>query len=183
MQNRRSIILINPRFQVLFCLYVCSWILALSSFYPIIVYNLFGQLLQCNVQFNAPSAAQSAIQNARTQIIVLLFVMELLFVGVVFLISLFISHRIAGPLYKLSTFFAKAAEGDYKSVLSFREKDHFIDLAHDYNRMISGIRDRDERKNSLLEKAAQALEGQNSDLASELRASIEPTTTKATISS
>jgi hypothetical protein len=38
---KRSIILINKDFQFRFSFYVCSWLIALSFVYPLIIANVF----------------------------------------------------------------------------------------------------------------------------------------------
>ncbi len=175
MQNRRSIILINSKFQILFCFYVCSWIFALSSFYPMIVYNLYGQIIDQAIQYSAPDAAKVGAQSARSMMMWMLIILELLFIGVVFLISLFVSHRIAGPLYKLSLFFDKARAGDFKSKLGFRQKDHFQELAQDYNDFIASVSDKLKKKDDALKSAIDALEKSGkTEFASSLKASLEP---------
>jgi methyl-accepting chemotaxis protein len=51
------------------------------------------------------------------------------------------SHKIAGPLYKLRVFLQKAREGKLQESLKFRKGDHFTELADDYNAMVKSFRD------------------------------------------
>ena len=136
---RRSIFLINKGFQIRFALYVCTWLFALSFIYPLIVFNLFDYFIAYAAKDpNGPAIEQ--LNRTRDEILVLLMALQVVFVGVTFLISIFMSHRIAGPLFKLKKFFAMAGQGNIKDVLAFREKDHFQDIATDYNAMMQGIR-------------------------------------------
>jgi methyl-accepting chemotaxis protein len=179
-KNRRSIILINPKFQLLFCFYVSSWIFALSSFYPVIIYNLYGQIIDMAVQYGAPEAAKLGAESSRSMMLWMLIILEILFIAVVFLISLFVSHRIAGPLYKLSLFFDKARAGDFVSKLIFRKKDHFQELAQDYNDLIASFKERIQAKDDALKLAIDALEKANQlEKANEIKMSLEPEQTQS----
>jgi methyl-accepting chemotaxis protein len=140
-QYRRRIFIINRKFQLRFALYVCSWIAALSFVYPLIVYSMFDYFIRyLSRDPNGPSVV--ALQDLRDQVIWLLVALQGVFIFVTFLLSIFMSHRIAGPLYKLSRFFAMAREGNLKEELFFREKDHFQELAQDYNDTLKSIRAR-----------------------------------------
>ncbi|MCK4941329.1 HAMP domain-containing protein, partial [candidate division WOR-3 bacterium] len=56
------------------------------------------------------------------------------------IIVIFISHRIAGPLYRLKMFMEKVENGDYSVKLNFRSNDAIHDVADSFNRMVQGIR-------------------------------------------
>ena len=139
MSYRRSVFLINKRFQVRFAFYVCSWLFALSLVYPLIIYSVFDFILR-NAQQDPMGPAISAIRDMRKDVLILLALLQLLFTGVTFLISIFISHRIAGPLHKLRLFMGDVREGNLAQELHFRKKDHFHDLAEDFNAMVHGVR-------------------------------------------
>jgi methyl-accepting chemotaxis protein len=136
---KRSVFLINKSFQIRFCLYVCSWLIALSAVYPIVVYNLFGYLIRY-VSLDPFGPPLEGILKTRTEVLWLLVVFQLVFALATFLISIFISHRIAGPLFKLGRFMDTARGGNLKEKLTFRKTDHFQDLAIRYNEMVDGLR-------------------------------------------
>jgi methyl-accepting chemotaxis protein len=137
---KRSVFLINRSFQIRFCLYVCSWLIALSAVYPVIVYNLFGYLIRY-VSLDPFGPPLEGILKTRSEVLWLLVMFQLVFALVTFLISIFISHRIAGPLFKLGRFLDNAGTGNLKDRLTFRKTDHFQDLATRYNEMVDGLRD------------------------------------------
>ena len=58
----------------------------------------------------------------------------------------FISHRIAGPLYRLKMFMEKVQNGDYTVHLRFRGGDAIHDVADSFNQMVEGIRQNLEQK-------------------------------------
>jgi sensor histidine kinase YesM len=136
--KRRKISLINTRFQVRYSLFVCAWIFLLSLVYPLIIYNLFDFFIgSATIDPTGPSVPR--LYEARTQILHLLIVLQALFMLITFLISIFTSHRIAGPVYKLMQYMRGAAKGRLTPDLHFRKGDHFSELADEYNLMVKGV--------------------------------------------
>src|SRR5690348_16886954 len=96
-QYRRSIFLVNKRFQFRFAFYVCSWMAALSFVYPLIVYNMFEYFMRYLMRDpNGPPV--QALEDLRHQVMWLLIALQGIFLVVTFLVSIFMSHRIAGPI-------------------------------------------------------------------------------------
>ncbi len=52
------------------------------------------------------------------------------------MLTLIISHRIAGPLYRLKIMFKGLAEGDLSTQMHLRSDDQLKDLAHAYNETV-----------------------------------------------
>ncbi len=132
--KRRSVFLINRKFQLKFSFYVCSWIILLSCVYPMIIYDLFDYF----VRFLAGEGREipSAVVNSfKVEVIQLLILMHFAFLVLTFLISLFVSHRIAGPIYKLRKSLDGARKGRLEKV-TFRSKDNFQELAESYNEAV-----------------------------------------------
>ena len=153
----RRIFLINKKFQLRFSLFVCSWIFALSLIYPLIIRDLFEQVLQLSAKDPmGPSIA--ALEERRTQFMTVLITAQAVFLGVTFMITIFVSHRIAGPLYKLGRFFKDASAGNLREELRFRKHDHFKNLADEYNQMINGLRGLFEQNKSSAEAAIARIE-------------------------
>lgn len=55
-------------------------------------------------------------------------------------ITLFASHKIAGPMYRLKKVTESLAKGDFSSDFKIRKLDQFQDLADAFNNMIAGLR-------------------------------------------
>ena len=139
MQHKRNTYLVNPHFQFRFIFYVCSWVLGLSLIYPLIIYSLFDYFMRfAAVDSYGPTLV--ALYRVRSQILILLALLELLVLGVLVGLSFILSHRIAGPLYKLQNAFNEVRKGNYKGTLTFRKYDHFKELAKDYNAMLEAVR-------------------------------------------
>lgn len=139
MAHKRRTVLINKPFQLRFSLYVCSWLFALSAAYPIIIYSLYEKLIDyASKDPNGPPIAD--LQAGREGMIWTLILIQLAFLAITFLISIFVSHRIAGPVYKLGQFIEAIGRGKSDLHLRFRKHDHFHEAAEQFNDMAHGIR-------------------------------------------
>lgn len=134
---KRSIVLINPKFQLKFSLMISLIVFISSLIYPFTIYDLFSSFIQ-----NTPNPLlQAELEERRKQLIVWLTIYQFAFCSIIFIVSIFISHKIAGPIYKLSSFFHKVAEGINPGRLFFRKGDHFLEVAEDYNNAMERIQD------------------------------------------
>src|SRR4051794_6835947 len=138
---QRRIILINKPFQLRFSFYVCSWLIALSFAYPLIISNLFDYLVRY-LALDPMGPTLSHLEEVREDILRLLLLMQGLLLALTFMISVYMSHKIAGPLFRLGKFFREAAAGNLEQRLSFRKRDYFQELAPDYNAMMTSIQNR-----------------------------------------
>ncbi len=152
MLRRRSTILINRPFQLRFALYVCSWIFAASLIYPFLLQYLFDVFLNY-VSRDPMGPPVEQIAGTRGEMIVILVGIQVLLLVITFLISIFTSHRIAGPLYKLRKAIEEAPTRKFPDV-HFRKSDHFQELSRSYNQLMQTLR----KRSSATETAIQLLE-------------------------
>ncbi|OGW84324.1 MAG: hypothetical protein A2987_05510 [Omnitrophica bacterium RIFCSPLOWO2_01_FULL_45_10] len=66
----------------------------------------------------------------------------LLITPLLVVIGIFLSHRIAGPIYRMERFLGGLAKGDIANRLSLRKKDELKSLADGINIVVAGLRDR-----------------------------------------
>ncbi len=57
-------------------------------------------------------------------------------------LAVWLSHRIAGPVFRLKQSMQQAASGDLSVLAKFRDNDELQDLKNEFNNMMSSIRDR-----------------------------------------
>lgn len=138
MLYKRANFLINKRFQLRFSFFVCSWIFALSMIYPIIIYNIFEYFLKiaADPTLHAGGLTVDRVKAIESQVLMLLGVLQLLFLLITFMLCIFLSHRIAGPLYKLRNSMQEVARGNLDLRITFRKNDHFMELQDQFNEMI-----------------------------------------------
>ncbi len=150
-QFTRRILLINKPFQIRFAVYVCSWLFVLSVIYPMLVSQLYDWFFKyVSADPNGPMIP--FIQKSRQDMLFWLGLMQVCFMLMTFLMSLFMSHRIAGPLYKLSKSMNGLRNGNLAKI-TFRKNDHFQELAQDYNFMVESAADQISASKAHLDRA------------------------------
>ena len=132
---KRTIYLINPKFQIKFSLFVTSLVVISSLIYPVVIYETYTRIIE---SINDPVINQNLVQS-KASLIQLLILFQLIFTLLVFIICIFQSHKIAGPIYKLQKFLKDLREGSSHSKLTFRKGDNFKELADDYNLAIDTV--------------------------------------------
>lgn len=130
---KRSVFLINPAFQLRFSLIVCSVIVISTLIYPVIIYDFF-QLITASVP-NLSSNVLSAQQDLVFYLIIIQVVITLL----VFILFIFATHKIAGPMYKLKNHLAAIREGGEITPLHFRNGDYFHDVAEEVSLFLETV--------------------------------------------
>ena len=172
MAQKRRIFLINKKFQFRFAIYVCTWLITLSLAYPLIIYNLFDYFIHY-LSLDPMGPVLTNLQKTREDLLKLLITMQLILLSIAFMISIFMSHRIAGPLYKLRLYFKEAAKGNFDHKLAFRRSDYFLELPDDYNQMMSTVRSLLDQKNTAISLAIPALEKLFQNTPGDVRPEIE----------
>ena len=131
----------------------------MSFVYPLIIQQLYDKLLPYVA--NDPNAAPvQDLALSKSALMDTLLAGQLVFILMAFFVSIFISHRIAGPIYKITLFLRKAKNGPLTERVFFREKDNFKELATLFNEMMDGMRARDTAATLLIDEAMRANEPQ-----------------------
>lgn len=140
MQYKRTNFLVNKKFQLKFAFFVSTWIFALSMIYPIVIYNIFEFFLKnIGTATAATQLSPEKIKSLEGQVIFVLGILQLIFLGVTFILTIFMSHRIAGPLFKLKRAIDDVAKGNLDQRIYFRKTDHFVELQDSFNDMVQNL--------------------------------------------
>lgn len=131
--HKRSVFLINPRFQIRFSLVVCSLIFLSSLIYPLIFIDFFDELVRVSGQLS------EKLSSARLELIFYLFLIQFVFILIVFVVFIFVTHKIAGPMYKLKNHLIDIRHGDPITPINFRNGDHFQDVAEEVTLFLESI--------------------------------------------
>ncbi|NUM87804.1 MAG: hypothetical protein HUU37_01235 [Bdellovibrionales bacterium] len=174
MKNLRRQLLINPGFQIRFAFLFTATVLAFCLVTAGFCLGMF-ELMQGNPFFRQHQEALQALQGIRRDLVLILFVVFTLIGTVCFVIALYHSHRIAGPLYKLRLAMISLQQGVLDHHIQFRQKDNFPEMADGFNAMADAIfirRRRDfERLASVtpkLERLRGSLQGEEQAIAHEV---------------
>jgi hypothetical protein len=149
---KRSIFLINPSFQLTFSLIVCSIIFISSLIYPIILLDFFNELGRM-----FPELAVN-VKTAQNDLLLFLAMIQFTFISMVFIVFIFMTHKIAGPMHKLKNHLAAIRQGESISPLVFRHGDHFHDVAEEVTLFLDTIAYNQESDFQYLEEIAQYID-------------------------
>jgi len=147
---KRSIVLINPTFQLKFSLFVSVVVLISSIIYPYTIYQFVEIVLQEVAKLQAASGsaaitktvlAPETIEAIRSKALIALIVYQFAFIGIIFIVCIFQSHKIAGPVYKLRKSLKSIRDGAPLDKIYFRKGDNFIELADDYNQTLDYLQE------------------------------------------
>ena len=149
--NLRNIYLIDSRFQLKYSFYVCVLIFLSSIIYP---YTIF-ELLSYFIDFTAKNihklpelkSLNQSLEDKRNNLIIILVLWQLGFTALAFLVNIFLTHKIVGPLFKLKNFFLAIADGKDNGKLYFRNGDYFPDIAVSYNNAMDKLKEIEQNSN------------------------------------
>ena len=134
-QYKRRIYLINPKFQFKYALLVCLFVVVATFVYPWTIFDIFTSIKQ----YVQPEIDVDAQRNS---LLILLGIVEFVILMIVCIVMLFLTHRIAGPMYKLINTFKEIKAGGPLKRIYFRKGDNFHEVAHAYNEAIEVLQAR-----------------------------------------
>jgi len=92
------------------------------------------------------------------QIWSMLVVKLALFFGIVSMLALLFSHRLAGPIYRFEKSAQAVAGGDLTHRVSLRTGDELLDLQEEFNGMVASLQSAVQKDRTLIERLAQRLD-------------------------
>jgi hypothetical protein len=108
------------------------------------------------ISLNPNDAAQ--YEEHRTSLLITLSLIQLGLLGFLFVVCIRVSHRIAGPMYKLRLFLEHIRDGGEIYPLSFRDGDQFHEVASDLNETIEYLTSKSEEEMEYLGEVADYIE-------------------------
>ena len=173
-KNRRRNYYIDKQFQTIFILKFCSLIVIGSIISGLMIYAMSRATVTTtfeNSRLTIKSTADfilPAVLLSGTAVIILISLVTII-------MTLFISHKIAGPLYRLDKDVQEITAGNLKVVFRFRTGDELKPLVGSMNDMTNALRARiAEAKISLEELASYAnLPPEAKEKVKKIRGSLE----------
>lgn len=135
MSYGRKIYLINPAFQLRFSIYVCFLICLVSAVYPWSIYELMNNIV-VHFAVKNPDVA-THYETKRNSLMLFLVSLHFALTLLSFVICIFFSHKVAGPLYKLTQHLLLIRKGDSPGKLWFRRGDYFKEIADEVNETVN----------------------------------------------
>lgn len=124
---KRRIFLINPKFQYRVTLFIVIFALIATAIYPFIISDLFEKMAAIS-----PEKADS-LRYAKRELLQVLLLIEAVILGFLFIFSIFLTHKMAGPMYKLKEHLKAIRQGGEIKHVFFRKGDYFQDVADEVN--------------------------------------------------
>lgn len=87
-----------------------------------------------------------------------LMVKVALYLGLMLLISLYVSHRFAGPIYRFEKSAQTVGEGDLTHRVSLRTGDELMELQEEFNGMVSGLQALVQKDRNLVKRLSEHLD-------------------------
>ena len=128
---KRSIFVINPKFQYKFSFFVCTMAFLATVIYPLSIFD-FTNTLMTNPNLNLPLD----FEDARNKLLIALLGVQAFILGGVFLFCIFMSHKVAGPMYKLQNHLMQIRSGGEVKPVFFRDNDNFHEVADEVNEVL-----------------------------------------------
>ena len=138
-QNRRKNYFINKRFQGKFILKFCGLVI-LGSFISGIVLYLFSRDTLTTTFVNSRLSILSTADYIIPGLIASSLVAIILISIAAAIVVMYLSHRIAGPLFNIERSVQKIGKGDLNLKVKLRSTDELIKLADCFNEMTENLK-------------------------------------------
>jgi methyl-accepting chemotaxis protein len=147
----RRTLLVNPQFQLRAM--ALPTILSVATV-TALIFALFRVLLAS--RFDAGDAG-SVLETEEARWLLNSLAGSLGFAALMVIIGLLETHRAAGAIFKMQRHIRRVAEGSLGARLHLRRRDHFQDVADDFNRMVENLREEARIEVQHLDQAIDAL--------------------------
>jgi sensor histidine kinase YesM len=107
------------------------------------IYESFEHLASIGHKLRIPenSAFFKLLNHHQSQIVDKLFIAAGISYVFSFIVTIKISHKVSGPIYRLKEFFKELKDQGFTSDLTFRDGDYYSDLPETINQGLKKIRD------------------------------------------
>ncbi len=140
-QYRRKNYFIKKEFQTKFILKFCLLLLAGVIISTAMLFYFSQDTLTSSFQHSRLVIENTAFAILPTIVYTSLTTLALLTVSTI-IFTLFISHKIAGPMYRFELDLEEIGKGDLTKKISLRKNDQAAELAISINKMTAGLREK-----------------------------------------
>jgi methyl-accepting chemotaxis protein len=138
MEQRKNYF-IDKDFQTRFIVRFCLCVAVMGGFIILALYALTGKAT--TVSFVNSRVVVQTTADFLFPLLLQTFVISMIVVGLAtVIVTLFISHRIAGPVYRFKSVLASLSEGDFSLGCRIRPTDSLQDVAAAFSTMLANVR-------------------------------------------
>lgn len=141
-KNQRKLInfLINPKYQLKYVFWTTLTGLTLIASYLLGFYWVMKKNYDSLLKLSPMDEyAQAQLYTELTQILLALLLFSVLYLLVLTMIGIILSHRTAGPMYHFRRVFNQIAQGKTTTRIHLRPSDDFKEVAQDFNQLMDKI--------------------------------------------
>ena len=139
-QRKLKNLLINPKFQLRYVVFTTMWGLILVLINAFIFYHFISENYEVFIELNdITDEAKKVLYQELYQIIYILISSSIIFLIIIGLFGIVLSHRIAGPMYKFRKTFKEIKEGNTNLRIHLRPNDSFKEVASEFNTMMDSL--------------------------------------------
>ena len=145
MKNKRSIqnLILAPRLQMPFALYsTLATLLFVAASIGVLTWVGNDSISLILALTDAPKETQDVLNSVLSKSTLLISALAVIFVLINFSVSLFISHRMVGPVIQFLRHVKALKDEDYSSRVNIRPKDGFYDLAGALNELAESLEEK-----------------------------------------
>lgn len=150
------------KFQLKFAGFVLLFMLVVGFACGFIVYNSSMSILVKKLSGVFPQHRLIAIINEMNLRLVIGFILALI---LIFIASIFVSHRIAGPLVRIEKSISEIGDGNLSLIVKLRKSDELQDLAQTINNMTALLKEKLKVSKEKTLKSCETLEFVKTELA------------------
>lgn len=137
MFNRRRKYFIKKRLQFKYLLFVLLAMLIPTTVCGGVLYYLIWQTIAAEIAI--PEMLAENLVPALNKVNIILSISLPLVFLLMLLLSIYISHKIAGPVYRLERELIEIANGDYSRRIKFRSNDELQEIADNINKLLENL--------------------------------------------
>ncbi len=143
-KNQRKVYLINPSFQLRVTSYfIILAVINILVFYGC-VYYFFDMFISKGAELGLPKnhALFLFMKEQLGQMTSVFIFTSLITVFIILVAGVIISHRIAGPMYRLNKDLKEMAKNQELKSLKFRKKDFFQEIPEAFNQVVESFKNK-----------------------------------------
>ncbi len=139
-QRQLKNLIINPKFQLRYTLWVTGTGLTLITVNAIVIYHYISENYLTLVDLSPMTdEAKAQLYSELHHFIYILGGISIAFIILVAFFGLIFSHRTAGPLFHMKRVFEEIRKGNKNQRIRLRPKDEFRDVADSFNKMMDTL--------------------------------------------
>jgi len=132
--------IINPAYQLRYIFWLTSSGLILVALNAWIAYSYIKENYLTLVDLSPMTdEAKDQLYSELRHLVLAISSSSLLFLILISVLGIFLSHKTAGPLYAFKRIFEEISQGETRKRLRLRPGDEFQDVAESFNKMMDSI--------------------------------------------